>query len=71
MEVLALERTLSELDHVRLTKLIRRGMRGGSAALNDPSFADVLNACAIVPVRQVPPDVVTMYSQVLLLDRSM
>jgi regulator of nucleoside diphosphate kinase len=70
MEVLALERTLTELDYVRLTNLVRRNMRGGSDAPNDPSFADLLNACAIVPVRQVPPDVVTMYSQVLLLDRT-
>ena len=69
MKVLALERTLTELDYVRLTNLIRRDMRGGSDALNDPSFADLLKACAIVPVRQVPADVVTMHSQVLLLDR--
>lgn len=70
MQVLALERTLTELDHVRLTNLIRRDTRGGSGALKDPQVADVLNACAIVPARQVPRDVVTMHSQVLLLDRA-
>jgi regulator of nucleoside diphosphate kinase len=31
---------------------------------------DVLDACAIVPARQVSSDVVTMYTQVLLLDPS-
>jgi regulator of nucleoside diphosphate kinase len=31
---------------------------------------DTLDACAVVPARQVSPDVVTMYSQVLILDRA-
>jgi regulator of nucleoside diphosphate kinase len=55
MEILTIERTLTELDHVRLTNLLLR---------------DVLHACTIVPARAVSPDVVTMYSQVLLLDRT-
>ncbi len=42
MELLAPERTLTELDHVRLTNLTRRDICGGSDALNDPSIAGVL-----------------------------
>lgn len=67
MEVLALERTLTELDHVRLTKLVHRDRRDGSSS-PAPHIEDDLDAAAIVPSRQVSPDVVTMYSQLLLLD---
>lgn len=68
MEALALERTLTELDHVRLSGLLRRDPRGPGASAHHASLEPVLDACAIVPSRQVPPDVVTMYSQVELRD---
>lgn len=68
MEVLALERTLTELDHVRLKNLVDRERRGGSFPSQALPIEDVLDASCIVPSRQVSPDVVTMYSQVLLLD---
>ena len=68
MEVLALERTLTDLDHVRLTNLVRRDRRNGSPFSQALRTEDVLDASAIVPSRQVSPDVVTMHSQVLLLD---
>jgi regulator of nucleoside diphosphate kinase len=68
MEVLALERTLTELDHVRLTNLVHRDRRVGTAPSHAALIEDVLDSAAIVPSRQVSPDVVTMYSQVLLLD---
>lgn len=64
MEVLTLERTLTELDHVRLLSLARRQRPGVAAAAIEP----LLDACNVVPSRQVRPDVVTMYSQVLLQD---
>jgi regulator of nucleoside diphosphate kinase len=68
VEVLTLERTLTELDHVRLLNLLRRDAGGGALSARRHAVEDVLDACAIVPSRQVPPDVVTMYSQVLLED---
>lgn len=68
MEVLSLERTLTELDHVRLTNLVRRERRSDGAA-TPRTIEPILDACAIVPSRMAPPDVVTMYSQVLLQDR--
>lgn len=69
MEVLSLERTLTELDHVRLTNLVRRERRSDGAAAPRTEIEPILDACAIVPSRMAPPDVVTMYSQVLLQDR--
>ena len=36
--------------------------------LDNEFLTDVLDNCAVVPPREVPPDVVTMYSQVLLQD---
>lgn len=68
MEVLALERTLTELDHVRLKNLVHRDSRDGSVSSQAAQIEDDLDAATIVPSRQVSPDVVTMYSQVLLLD---
>ena len=64
----SLERTLTELDHVRLIHLLQRQ---GTAALPPPTsrqIEDLLDAAQVVPSRAVEPDVVTMYSQVLLRD---
>lgn len=68
MQVLTIERTLTELDHVRLSNLLRRDTRADGVPAHSRAFEDALDASAIVPSRQVPPDVVTMYSQVLLED---
>lgn len=68
METSSLERTLTELDHVRLTNLLRRAQAGGSGATAGRALEALLDGCAVVPSRQAPPDVVTMYAQVLLQD---
>lgn len=52
------ERTLTELDHVRLERLIH-------SASARPDWLDVAD---VVPSRAVSPDIVTMYSQVLIAD---
>lgn len=58
------ERTLTELDHVRLERLLRDAGR-----LPEPSpISAVLDAAQLVPSQKVEPDVVTMGSQVLLAD---
>ena len=68
MEVLTLERTLTELDHVRLTNLIQRH-RNDRPALSAPlPIEDVLDMADIVPSREMSPDIVTMYSRVMLKD---
>ena len=68
VEVLTLERTLTELDHVRLLNLLRREAPLGGSPAPLRTIENVLDACALVPSREVAPDVVTMYSQVLLQD---
>ncbi|MBV8035900.1 GreA/GreB family elongation factor [Roseateles sp.] len=68
MEVSTLdERTLTELDHVRLSRLIR-GPGDASQLPRESPIDDVLDAADLVPSRAVSPDIVTMYSQVELAD---
>ena len=66
MQKLAFERTLTELDHVRLTNLVQRQKRAGAVASPTQQVEHVLDSADIVPGRELPPDVVTMYSRVLL-----
>jgi len=68
MEVLALERTLTELDHVRLTHLVARHKCGRPVSTATLPIEELLDAAEVVPWRQVSPDVVTMHSRVLLKD---
>ena len=68
MEVVTPERTLTELDHVRLLKLLRRDARGDGFRAQRQAVEDMLDASVLVPSREVAPDVVTMYTQVLLRD---
>lgn len=68
MQTLTLERTLTELDHVRLTNLIQR-QKGSRPALSAPMpIEDVLDLADVVPSREMAPDVVTMHSRVVLED---
>jgi regulator of nucleoside diphosphate kinase len=59
-KTLAGERLLTELDFTRLNNL-----RGGQLP---PELAHTLDSLDLVPSREVPADVVTMYSQVVLED---
>ena len=68
MEVLAHERTLSELDHVRLMNLIHRAARGELTELWTQDIKSILDTAILVPSRGMSADIVTMYSQVLLSD---
>ena len=55
------ERTLTQLDHIRLTRLLDR--QAGNEVLQD-----VLAASDLVDSVAVPPDTATMYSRLLLVD---
>jgi regulator of nucleoside diphosphate kinase len=68
VELTPVERTLTELDHVRLLNLLRRVARGDVSAPPWRAIEDVLDASDLVPSREVAPDVVTMHSQILLQD---
>lgn len=63
------ERTLTELDHARLTTLARRVHTGPNASEAD-DIDGTLELARVVPSRSVSPDVVTMYSQVQLADQA-
>jgi len=54
------ERTLTDLDFARLTKLVSRQL--------PPPLADLLACAEVTSSRAVPVDVVTMYSRVELVD---
>jgi regulator of nucleoside diphosphate kinase len=57
------QRTLTELDHVRLSRLLERHADDAAEALEE-----ALAHCALVPSPHVAPDVVTMYSRVCVRD---
>ncbi len=63
-----LERTLTELDHVRLSRLLRRQSGSMPPRASSRQMDELLDAAQVVPAREIAPDVVTMYSQVLLRD---
>jgi regulator of nucleoside diphosphate kinase len=54
------ERTLTDLDFARLSKLLGHHQ--------PPSLADLLAAAEVTASRAVPADIVTMYSRVELVD---
>lgn len=60
------ERTLTELDHARITRLTRGG--GPSRTRGDDPLDSALDGASLVPSRSIAPDVVTMCSQVLIRD---
>lgn len=60
------ERTITELDHVRLSNLIQRGRQDGSTFASAAAIQELLDEATVVPTREVPHDMVTMYSQVQL-----
>ncbi|MFI5447068.1 nucleoside diphosphate kinase regulator [Polaromonas sp. UC242_47] len=59
-------RTVTELDHVRISNLLRHPSGRASAA--DAAIDDVIDGAELVSSYDVPPHVVTMYSQVLIAD---
>lgn len=63
------ERTLTQLDHVRLNKLTSRSQAPHlSQAPTLETMQTLLDTSDLVASREVAPDIVTMYSRVLLVD---
>ncbi|MCO5105609.1 MAG: nucleoside diphosphate kinase regulator [Burkholderiaceae bacterium] len=56
-------RVITELDHVRIDRLLSRAQRAG-----DDTLHELLDDADVVSPRQVPADVVTMYTQVRVED---
>jgi regulator of nucleoside diphosphate kinase len=61
------ERTLTELDHARLTRLTQR-LAAPAPRNDDHPLSQALDDAALVSSRTIPGDVVTMHSRVLLRD---
>jgi regulator of nucleoside diphosphate kinase len=62
-------RLMTELDHLRVSNLVRvRGRLSVPESLA-PVLEDLIDAAELVDSRVVPPDVVTMNSQVLIADQ--
>lgn len=55
------DRILTELDHARLARCLRRNELSA-----DPDLPEVLAGAHVVPGREVPTNVVTMYTSVLV-----
>ena len=60
-----LSRTLTELDYVRISNLVRRVSTSGSVA---PSVSALMDFADLVPSREIAPHVVTMYTRVRVCD---
>jgi regulator of nucleoside diphosphate kinase len=58
------ERTLTQIDYVRITRLLQQQPAHAGAE----AMQELLAVSDLVPSPAVPPDVVTMYTQVLLQD---
>jgi regulator of nucleoside diphosphate kinase len=58
-------RLLTELDHVRISKLLQRP---GPSAHTPDQVEDLVHNAELVSSYKVPANVVTMYSQVLIAD---
>ncbi|GAA5233334.1 hypothetical protein FOZ76_09430 [Verticiella sediminum] len=61
----SLDRVFSELDHARLFKLSDAHVAPDGSL---PPLFDLLDEGGVIPPRQIPPDVVTMHSRVLVTD---
>ncbi|TWO68511.1 transcription elongation factor GreAB [Caenimonas sedimenti] len=64
--VLAPERTLTQIDYVRLTRLLTEQ----PASLNAGTLDELLAVSELVASPSVAPDVVTMYSQIVVADET-
>lgn len=68
MEVSSLERTLTQIDHRRLTRLMASVKADPRFLPLQGAFDELLSCSDVVEPDRVPADVVTMYSRVLLAD---
>lgn len=59
------DRVFSELDHARIMRLARQHITSDGTL---PAIVDTLDDGELVEPRAIPPDVVTMYSRVLVCD---
>lgn len=65
--MLLTERTLTDLDHARLKRLLA-GTPAGPGQASIAALQAAMDNADLVPSRTIPPDVVTMYSRVVVVE---
>lgn len=63
-----IDRTFTELDHVRLKSLVQRHRHAGVAPAQMDAIEDMLDQASVVPSTQVSSDLVTMRARVAVID---
>ena len=58
-------RVMTELDHIRISKLLQRS---GTLPEMEAEVDDLIHSAELISSYQVPADLVTMYSQVMIAD---
>ena len=63
-----LQRTITDLDHVRIHSLLRRQAAAGAATTQAEELAELIDFADQVRPQEIAGDVVTMYSKVRVAD---
>ena len=63
-----LQRTITDLDHVRIHSLLRRQAAAGTASSQADELAEMIDFADQVRPQEIAADVVTMYSKVRVAD---
>lgn len=63
-----LQRTITDLDHVRIHSLLRRQAAAGAASAHADELAEMIDFADQVRPQEIAGDVVTMYSKVRVAD---
>ena len=61
-------RTITDLDQVRIFNLLRRQLDGGAASAQAEELSELIDAAEVVRPQDIAGDVVTMYSKLRVAD---
>lgn len=64
----AFNRTITELDHVRIFNMLRRRAAAGATAPQAGELSDLIDAAELVRPQEIGADIVTMYSKLRVAD---
>lgn len=64
----AFNRTITELDHVRIFNMLRRRATPGAATAQAGELSELIDAAELVRPQEIGADIVTMYSKLRVVD---
>lgn len=64
----AFNRTITELDHVRIFNMLRRRATSGAATVQAGQLSELIDAAELVRPQEIGADIVTMYSKLRVAD---